>query len=73
MSSITKPPAAPPPAPPRRPDIEHHLKEWTSGTRGGGKLPADFGWSTNPKQWQEENGANLPKGAVREAVEPKLP
>jgi len=22
--------------------------------QGGGKLPADFGWNTNPKQWQEE-------------------
>ncbi|HEX8819016.1 MAG TPA: hypothetical protein VF794_03750 [Archangium sp.] len=23
-------------------------------TQGGGKVPADFGWNTNPKQWQEE-------------------
>ncbi|HSP80012.1 MAG TPA: hypothetical protein VLQ93_15895 [Myxococcaceae bacterium] len=22
--------------------------------QGGGKVPADFGWHTNPKQWQEE-------------------
>jgi hypothetical protein len=22
--------------------------------QGGGKIPADFGWNTNPKQWQEE-------------------
>ena len=22
--------------------------------QGGGKVPADFGWATNPKQWQEE-------------------
>ncbi|HLM46055.1 MAG TPA: hypothetical protein VK458_19445 [Myxococcaceae bacterium] len=22
--------------------------------QGGGKVPADFGWNTNPKQWQEE-------------------
>ncbi|WP_342378595.1 hypothetical protein NVS55_04320 [Myxococcus stipitatus] len=23
-------------------------------SQGGGKVPADFGWNTNPKQWQEE-------------------
>ncbi len=23
-------------------------------SQGGGKIPADFGWTTNPKQWQEE-------------------
>jgi len=23
-------------------------------SQGGGKVPADFGWATNPKQWQEE-------------------
>lgn len=22
--------------------------------QGGGKVPADFAWATNPKQWQEE-------------------
>lgn len=22
--------------------------------QGGGKVPADFEWKTNPKQWQEE-------------------
>jgi hypothetical protein len=22
--------------------------------QGGGKVPADFTWTTNPKQWQEE-------------------
>jgi hypothetical protein len=38
-------------------DIEHHRHEWTSGTRGGGKVPKDFGWKTNPKQAQEENGS----------------
>src|SRR5262245_48222720 len=43
----------------RRPDIDHHLSEWTSGKRGGGKVPADFGWRTNPKQNQEERGANV--------------
>jgi hypothetical protein len=39
-------------------DIEHHKREWTSGTRGGGKIPKDFGWRTNPKQTQEENGSS---------------
>ena len=38
-------------------DLEHHRKEWTSGTRGGGSVPADFGWPTNPKQQQEEYGS----------------
>jgi hypothetical protein len=23
-------------------------------SQGGGKVPADFTWTTNPKQWQEE-------------------
>ncbi len=23
-------------------------------SQGGGKVPEDFGWNTNPKQWQEE-------------------
>lgn len=40
-------------------DIDHHKKEWTSGTRGGGSIPADFGWPTNPKQLQEENGSGI--------------
>lgn len=43
--------------PNHRPDIEHQLHEWTSGTRGGGKVPTDFTWVTNPKQTQEEFGA----------------
>lgn len=38
-------------------DLEHHRKEWTSGTRGGGSVPKDFSWPTNPKQQQEEYGA----------------
>lgn len=38
-------------------DLEHHQKEWTSGTRGGGKVPKDFSWRTNPKQAQEEHGS----------------
>ena len=38
----------------------HHLEEWTSGQRGGGKVPEDFAWRTNPKQWQEELGTPQP-------------
>jgi hypothetical protein len=38
-------------------DIEHHRREWTSGTRGGGKVPRDFTWPSNPKQNQEEHGS----------------
>lgn len=37
-------------------DLDHQLKEWTSGSRGGGSVPRDFTWGTNPKQAQEENG-----------------
>lgn len=37
--------------------MDYHLKEWSSGKRGGGKMPADFGWNSNPKQYQEENGS----------------
>jgi hypothetical protein len=36
--------------------LDHQTKEWASGSRGGGKLPADFEWRTNPKQQQEETG-----------------
>lgn len=63
MSSLTKP-ADPKklPVPWRKgadadPDLEHHRREWWSGERGGGKVPADLDWRTNPKQYQEENGA----------------
>ena len=45
-------------------DIEHHRREWTSGTRGGGHVPKTFAWPTNPKQNQEENGS----GEVEEKV-----
>ena len=45
-------------APTGSPDIDHHTREWTSGTRGGGKVPADYEWTTNPKVEQEETGAN---------------
>jgi hypothetical protein len=38
-------------------DLDYHTQHWTSGTRGGGKVPKDFGWRTNPKQAQEELGA----------------
>ena len=45
-------------APTGTPDSEHHTREWTSGTRGGGKVPADYQWNSNPKVEQEENGAS---------------
>lgn len=45
-------------------DIEHHKREWTSGTRGGGSIPKDFGWNTNPKQQQEENGSGALKRPI---------
>jgi hypothetical protein len=38
-------------------DIEHHRYEWNSGARGGGHVPKDFAWPTNPKQHQEEFGS----------------
>ena len=40
----------------RPPDADHQTKEWTSGARGGGYVPDDFEWGTNPKQEQEEQG-----------------
>ncbi|MBK7861619.1 MAG: hypothetical protein IPJ65_23985 [Archangiaceae bacterium] len=42
----------------RQPDAFHHTNEWTSGKRGGGKVPADLEWRSNPKQRQEELGTN---------------
>lgn len=45
-------------------DIEHQRNEWSSGTRGGGSIPKDFGWNTNPKQQQEENGSGDLKKSV---------
>lgn len=50
-------------------DIDYHLKEWSSGTRGGGSVPADLTWGTNPKLNQEENGAaglKVPYDLLRE-------
>ena len=40
-------------------DIDHHTREWTSGAAGGGRVPADFEWGSNPKVDQEELGATL--------------
>jgi len=41
-------------------DIAHHDTEWGTGgkQRGGGKVPVDFTWGSNPKQHQEERGAS---------------
>jgi hypothetical protein len=38
-------------------DLHYQEDEWSSGARGGGRVPNDFGWRTNPKQQQEENGS----------------
>ena len=58
-------------------DIEHHTREWTSGAMGGGKVPADYEWTSNPKVYAEEFGANVPALAVPvkapESAQPKLP
>jgi hypothetical protein len=42
-----------------RSDIVHHDSEWGVGerARGGGRVPPDFSWGSNPKQYQEERGA----------------
>ena len=39
---------------------DHHTEEWSTGQRGGGKVPEDFSWRSNPKQWQEELGTPQP-------------
>lgn len=49
---------------PAEPDIEHFTREWWSGKRGGGKVPKDFGWATNPKQQQEENGSGSAESPI---------
>ena len=49
-------------------DIEHHTREWTSGTMGGGKVPSDFEWASNPRAYAEEFGANLPERALPIAI-----
>lgn len=54
-------------------DIDYHQKEWGSGSRGGGSVPADLTWSSNPKQFQEENGSaalKIPAEIVRESGKP---
>lgn len=38
-------------------DLDHQQKEWASGTRGGGRAPADLRWPGSPKQHQEEYGS----------------
>ncbi len=52
-------------------DIEHHTREWTSGTMGGGKVPADFEWHSNPRVYAEDFGANVLPRVVPAMV--KLP
>lgn len=49
--------------------IDYHLKDWSAGKRGGGRVPADYEWNSNPKQYQEENGSSalrVPYDLLRE-------
>jgi hypothetical protein len=57
---MSQDPKARPAGEPKR-TKDHHLEEWSSGQRGGGKVPEDFAWRTNPKQWQEELGTPQPQ------------
>jgi hypothetical protein len=41
--------------------------------QGGGKVPADYGWNTNPKQWQEEMTPETLATEYRNLVIPRLP
>ena len=41
--------------------------------QGGGKVPADYGWNTNPKQWQEEMTPDTLATEYRNLVIPRLP
>jgi hypothetical protein len=51
-------------------DLAYHEKHWTSGQRGGGYVPLDFTWGTNPKQHQEERGAAEADAPKDEAAKP---
>lgn len=42
-------------------------------SQGGGKVPADYGWNTNPKQWQEEMTPETLATEYRNLVVPRLP
>jgi hypothetical protein len=53
----------------RAPDSTYHTREWTSGKQGGGSVPDDLEWNTNPKQWQEEHGSNVPVERPPSALE----
>jgi hypothetical protein len=54
-------------------DLDHQAKEWASGTRGGGKVPKDFAWATNPKQTQEENTDLVTRPLARPPAERSKP
>jgi hypothetical protein len=47
-------------------DLIHHEAEWGTGgeKRGGGKVPADLSWRSNPKQHQEERGSAEAKSPI---------
>jgi hypothetical protein len=40
-------------------DLEYFTRQWWSGARGDGSVPADLSWTSNPKQHQEEEGAGV--------------
>ncbi|QRK12419.1 hypothetical protein JQX13_21775 [Archangium violaceum] len=42
-------------------------------SQGGGMVPADYGWNTNPKQWQEEMTPETLATEYRNLVIPRLP
>ncbi len=46
-------------------DIVHQNAEWGTDARGGGKVPPDFSWGSNPKQRQEERGSSVEGPAPR--------
>lgn len=37
-------------------DIQYFEDAWWSGQRGGGSVPVDISWTSNPKEAQEEQG-----------------
>ncbi len=54
-------------------DIQYHQHEWTSGTQGGGKVPADFEWTSNPRVYAEDFGANVHPFQVSEPIPAAAP
>lgn len=75
MYSPQRHPLVQPEQPAGRTDMDYHVKEWISGSQGGGHVPDDFEWNSNPKQYQEENGSSAPTHAPPKPAptEPKKP